>query len=166
MSICLSHAGNLSFGSGRNFGVSPYSGCQTGRPSPSFALRAATTLVPQFLLLRATNIHGYVTTCSLGAVGLRHALTANCLTAYWIRMHLATAVAGFRPTATSSRRLRRRLAVTTGLRFALHDWAEQVDFQSSSTGANPPALAGGRFCFLTTRNLCFLKNLYTIHLIC
>ena len=35
-------------------GVSPYSGCETGRPSPPFALRSATTRVPRFAPLRAT----------------------------------------------------------------------------------------------------------------
>ena len=35
-------------------GVSPYSGCETGRPSPPFALRSATTQVPRFAPLRAT----------------------------------------------------------------------------------------------------------------
>ena len=98
-------------------GVSPCSGCETGLPSPPFALRSATTLVPRFAPLRATATSRRA---PKGAVGLRHGPTSNGLTAYRMRLHLASAAAGLRPSATPARRPRLRLPGTTGLRFALH----------------------------------------------
>ena len=99
------------------FGVSPCSGCETGRPSPPFALRSATTRVPRFAPLRATATSRRA---PKGAVGLRHGPPSNGLTAYRMRLHLASAAAGLRPSATPARRPRRRLPGTTGLRFAFH----------------------------------------------
>ena len=98
-------------------GVSPCSGCETGLPSPPFALRSATTIVPRFAPLRATATSRRA---PKGAVGLRHGPTSNGLTAYRMRLHLASAAAGLRPSATPARRPRLRLPGTTGLRFALH----------------------------------------------
>ena len=98
-------------------GVSPCSGCETGRPSPPFAFRSATTRVPRFAPLRATASSRRA---PKGAVGLRHGPTSNGLTAYRMRLHLASAASGLRPSATPARRPRLRLPGTTGLRFALH----------------------------------------------
>jgi len=98
-------------------GVSPCSGCETGLPSLPFALRSATTIVPRFAPLRATATSRRA---PKGAVGLRHGPTSNGLTAYRMRLHLASAASGLRPSTTPARRPRLRLPGTTDLRFALH----------------------------------------------
>ena len=79
--------------------------------------RRQITLVPRFAPLRATAPSRRA---PKGAVGLRHGPTSNGLTAYRMRLHLASAASGLRPSATPARRPRRRLPGTTGLRFALH----------------------------------------------
>ena len=131
--------------------MSPCSGCETGRPSPPFALRSATTLVPRFAPLRATAA---LRRAPKGAVGLRHDSASNGLTAYRMRLHLASAAVRLRPSATSARRPRRRLPGTTGLRFALHGrqrkWTlgDRCPLMPSSQGS--PMQGDGTFCIRST----------------
>ena len=96
----------------RWLGVSPCSGCETGLPSPPFALRSATTLVPRFAPLRATATSRRA---PKGAVGLRHGPPSNGLTAYRMRLHLASAASGHRDFAPLPRRPDARADAYRGL---------------------------------------------------
>ncbi len=66
----------------------------------------------------------------MGAVGRRHDPTSNGLTACRMRLHLASAAPGLRPSATPARRPHLRLPGTTGLRFALHGRQRECDSES------------------------------------
>ena len=99
-------------------GVSPCSGCETGHPSPPFALRSATTMRPRPPRSGSGLRHDV---SPVGTVGLCHDPTTNGSTA--CRMRSAYRLHGFGtggPYAPPAARSRRRLPGTTGLRFALH----------------------------------------------
>ncbi len=97
--------------------MSPCSGCETGHPSPPFALRSATTIRPRPPRSGSRRRHDE---SPAGTVGLCHDPTTNGSTA--CRMRSAYRLHGSGtcgPCATPAARSRRRLPGTTGLRFAL-----------------------------------------------
>ncbi len=99
-------------------GVSPCSGCETGHPSPPFALRSATTMGPQPPRSGSRHRHDVP---PAGTIGLDHDPTTNGSTA--CRMRSAYRLHGSGtggPCVPPAARSRRRLPGTTGLRFALH----------------------------------------------
>ena len=94
-------------------GLSPARTRGLARPhSPPFALRSATTLVPRFAPLRATATSRRA---PKGAVGLRHGPPSNGLTAYRMRLHLASAASGHRDFAPLPRRPDARADAYRGL---------------------------------------------------